>query len=141
VARDTRREAVTRAAIGEISAAAQSARADLAATAEAVSAMPAQNDRLGELLTQGEQLIAGLQMKAAEEAEALQRARTAALEGVELAIGKMQMAAERLHAGAAAQEQALARVRRAALTVATLAGASSSFGEATIIEPDEAQAG
>jgi hypothetical protein len=141
VARDTRREAVTRAAIGEISAAAQSARADLAATAEAVAAMPAQNDRLGALLSQGEEFIAGLQMKAADEADELQRARTSALEGVELAIGKMQMAAERLHAGAAAQEQALARVRRAALTVATLAGASSAFGEATTIEPDEAQAG
>ncbi len=141
VARDTRRETVTRAAIGKISAAAQSARADLAATAEAVAAMPAQNDRLGALLAQAEELLAGVQIKAANEADDLQRARNEALAGVELAIGKMQLAADRLHAGADAQEQAFSRVRRAALTVATLAGAGSAFGEATTIESDQAQAG
>jgi hypothetical protein len=127
VVRDAKREAVTRAAIGEISAAAHSARADLAATADAVAAMPAQNDRLSDLLTHAEQLLAGLETKAADEADSLQQARNEALAGVELAIGKMQMAAERLHAGADAQEQALARVRRAALTVATLAGADSGL--------------
>jgi hypothetical protein len=123
VARDTKREAVSRAAIAEISAAAQAARADLAAAADAVAAMPAQNERLSALLTHGEQLVAGLEIRAVDEADSLQQARNAALAGVEMAIGKMQMAAERLHAGADAQEQALARVRRAALTVATLAGA------------------
>jgi chromosome segregation ATPase len=126
VARDTKREAVSRAAIAEISAAAQAARADLAAAADAVAAMPAQNERLSSLLSQGEQLLAGLETKAAEEADSLQRARNEALAGVEMAIGKMQVAAERLHAGADAQEHALARVRRAALTVATLAGAEGT---------------
>ena len=126
VARDTKREAVSRAAIAEISAAAQAARADLAAAADAVAAMPAQNERLSMLLSQGEQLLAGLEAKAAEEADSLQQARNEALAGVEMAIGKMQVAAERLHAGADAQEHALARVRRAALTVATLAGAEGA---------------
>jgi hypothetical protein len=134
VARDTKREAVSRAAIGEISAAAQAARADLAAAADAVGMMPAQNERLSALLTHGEQLLAGLQAKAADEADSLQKARNEALAGVEMAIGKMQMAADRLHAGADAQEQALARVRRAALTVATLAGADA-------VTEDEAQTG
>ncbi len=130
-ARDAKRETVTRAAIGEISAAAQSARADLAATADAVAAMPAQNDRLGALLDKGEQLLAGLETKASAEADELQRARSEALAGVEAAIGKIQVAAERLHAGADLQEQALARVRRAALTVATLAGADSANADET----------
>ena len=141
MARDTRREAVTRAAIGEISAAAQSARADLAATAEAVAAMPAQNDRLGALLAQGEELLAGLQAKAASEADDLERARTKALAGVEAAIAKMQMAAERLYAGAEVQEQAFARVRRAALTVATLAGAGPTLGNATTIDLQQGDSG
>jgi hypothetical protein len=134
VARDARREAVTRAAIGEISAAAQSARADLAATAEAVSAMPAQNERLGALLEHGERLLVQLTAQAATEADELQHARNEALAGVESAIGRMQIAAERLYAGADAQEQALTRVRRAALTVAALAGAEPPTVDAM---PDE----
>jgi hypothetical protein len=141
MARDMRREAVTRAAIGEISAAAQSARADLAATAEAVAAMPAQNDRLGALLTQGEELLAGLRARATDDAADVQRARNNALMGVEAAIAKMQMAAERLYAGAEVQEQAFARVRRAALTVATLAGAGPVLDDAATIDSEHGEAG